>query len=77
MVDAVTMTTRKERRVEGSGTRECSRDEGMKRRMVGEMLKRKKASEREELDAVLFTAGAEKIQGYFQKTIKLHLIYFQ
>jgi hypothetical protein len=29
--------------------------------MRGEMLKRKRASEREELDAVLFTAGAEKI----------------
>jgi len=35
MVDAVAMTTRKERCGEGSGTRECSRDEGMKRRMEG------------------------------------------
>ena len=61
MVDAVAMTTRKERCGEGSGTRECSRDEGMKRRIGGELLKRKRASEREELDAVLFTTGAEKI----------------
>jgi hypothetical protein len=29
--------------------------------MGGEMLKRKTAVEREELDAVLFTTGAEKI----------------
>lgn len=61
MVDAAAMTTRKERCGEGSGTRECSRDEGMKRRMGAEMLKRKRVREREELDAVLFTAGAEKI----------------
>ena len=61
MVDAVAMTTRKERCGEGSGTRECSRDEGMKRRIGGELLKRKRASEMEELDAVLFTTGAEKI----------------
>jgi hypothetical protein len=61
MVDAVAMTTRKEGCGVGSGTRECSRDDGMKRRMGGEMMKRKSASEREELDAVLFTTGAEKI----------------
>lgn len=61
MVDAVAMTTRKERCGEGSGTTECSRDDGMKRRMGGETLKRKSASERDELDAVLFTTGAEKI----------------
>jgi hypothetical protein len=61
MVDAVATTTRKEKCGEGSGTRECSRDEGMKRRMGGGMLKRKTISEREVVDAVLFTTGAENI----------------
>jgi hypothetical protein len=69
MVDAVAMTTRKARCGEGSGTRECSGYEGMKRRMGGEIFKRKTASEKEELATVVFTTGAQKMWGNIQRTI--------